>query len=696
MGISPRLLFGNCSRLLLRPFLDRMFCCRYSIIDDGCLFTHFQRLCNEYGYTCVKIYGIVKFVFLKICATDWKVIVVYQSKLQSFLTKPFFLFSIILLIKSVIAWFVIFEGGPSWSTMFKELSVILLAFVLVEWFASKSKLTIYLLVNLLLTCIFFAAIMYYKYYGVIVTYHALAQVNQVGTVKTSIFTLLDPYFLLIFVDIIILAAIIFRKKGFVQRWKQASAERMNRVALTTVFATCLILIVSLIMPNRFSMNEIVKAEQMGILNYELYTIFAEVEPTLVKADQITQRSIDELKGIQRVDDPKLWQAAQGKNLILIQMESLQNFVLNLEIDGQEITPVLNELAREHFYFPHFYQQVGQGNTSDAEFVVNTSSYIPPRGAATQVYGDKELPSLAKLLQQHGYETATFHTNDVEFWNRDELYDALGFQHIYDKAYFGEEDVLFFGASDEVLYPETAYALEQLADKGRPFYAHVISMSSHHPFTLPEDKIKIELPERYEDTLVGDYLTAQHYSDYALGIFIEDLKARGLWEDSLIVLYGDHLGLPLYSLDRDDEQLLEEIYNREYTYTDMINIPFIVVSDDMTYPQVQEQLGGQVDILPTIANLLGVSLEGQLHFGQDLFNYTEFNILPQRYYLPSGSLVSGEELFLSGAGYEDGEHLPLTGNGIDTTPNVSEEDFNRALALLHLSDSYVQQLPTREE
>src|SRR5690606_19350781 len=98
---------------------------------------------------------------------------------------------------------------------------------------------------------------------------------------------------------------------------------------------------------------------------------------------------------------------------------------------------------------------GQGNTSDAEFVVNTSYYIPPRGAAAQVYAGKSLPSLPKLLQAQGYDTATFHTNVVEFWNRGEMYKALGFNRYYDQEFFGEEDTIFFGASDEVLYRMTA-------------------------------------------------------------------------------------------------------------------------------------------------------------------------------------------------------------------------------------------------
>jgi len=107
----------------------------------------------------------------------------------------------------------------------------------------------------------------------------------------------------------------------------------------------------------------------------------------------------------------------------------------------------------------------------------------------------------------------------------------------------------------------------------------------------------------------------------------------------------------------------------------------------------EQLGGQVDILPTVSNLLGVSLDNHIHFGQDLLNQSTYNILPQRYYLPTGSFVNNEELFLSGSGFEDGQHYTLSGDGIESL-SATEDEFERALELLRLSDSYVTQLPDR--
>lgn len=605
-------------------------------------------------------------------------------------TRPILFFSFIMLLKSYLAWMVIFEDGFSWTTILKEIPFVLIVYCLIEWFASKRKLLYYLAANLVMTLILFAVIMYYKYYGVIVTYLALEQVNQVTAVKNSVFSLMDPYYLAIFTDIIVMAVILFRPKKALN-WKKESSKRENKRLVVSLLTVSIAICLFNILPNRASMNEIVKAEQMGILNYEAYMIFSKKEVDYVDPNQITQAKIDSVKKIEQPAAPELKGAAAGKNLIILQMESFQNFLVNLKIDGQEITPNLNKLVNENYYFKHFYQQVGQGNTSDAEFVVNTSFYIPPRGAATMTYADKELPSLPKLLQSHGYDTATFHTNVVEFWNRGELYKALGFDRYYDQKFFGTEDTVFFGSSDEHLYAKTAEELERMNNAGKPFYSHVISMTAHHPFTIPEEKYHLELPERYENTFVGDYIRSQNYADYALGLFIDDLKKRGVWDDSLIVLYGDHLGLPIYSLDRDDKELMAEIYGREYGYTDMINIPLVVVSTGITEPKVFDQIGGQVDILPTVANLFGLSLDDHVHFGQDLFNQ-HYNVLPQRYYLPSGSFLSSKELFLSGSGFEDGKHYSLAGDGV-TEQEATEDEYQRALELLNLSDSYVSQLPS---
>jgi lipoteichoic acid synthase len=369
-------------------------------------------------------------------------------------------------------------------------------------------------------------------------------------------------------------------------------------------------------------------------------------------------------------------------------------LVDLKIDGQEVTPNFNKLVHDEFHFNDFYTSVGQGTTSDAEFTVNTSLYVPKHEPAVDNYVKKAIPSMPKLFSAAGYDTATFHTNEVSFWNRKELYASIGFDRYYDRTYFGDEDHVAFGASDQILYSKTIDKLKEMNASGNPFYTQIISMSSHHPFNIPEEKRTLKLPGDYDGTLVGDYLEAQHYADLALGEFLQDLKDSGLWDNSVVVFYGDHQGLPLYSLDHHEKNLMGDMLGHEYGYTDMFNIPLVMHIPGVSYPATMTNTGGEVDILPTIANLFGLSLDNQIHFGQDLFNQTA-NMLPMRHFLPTGSVFTDRNLFLPGVEYKDGENFALPHKS-DALAPVSETEYNNALELLHLSDSYVQQLPDKTD
>jgi phosphoglycerol transferase MdoB-like AlkP superfamily enzyme len=591
-----------------------------------------------------------------------------------------------------LAWFVVFEDGPSWMTMLTEIPFFWLVFCLIEWFATKRKLLYYTIANLLFTLLYFTVLMYYKYYGIIVTYHAISQADKVAAVGNSTYSLMDPYYLLIFVDIIVLIAI---PLGLRKKYKgiQLNLKPISRTALSVMFIISVTLCYFSIWPNRASMNENKQAEEMGILNYEVFTIFSDSteDAEMVEMEDITQPVIDTLKGIKPLPNPQYFGANKGKNVIILQMESFQNFLIGLKVGGKEVTPNMNKLAKENFHYDNFYAMVGQGTTSDAEYVVNTSLYVPKHQPATQDNVKKALPSLPKLMAANGYTTATFHTNEVQFWNRKELYSAIGWEKYYDKSFYGDDDHVAFGASDEVLYAKTLDELKKISKGGKPFYSQIISMSSHHPYNIPESKIRMELPEELNDTLVGRYIQAQNYADYALGAFIDGLKQSGLWDNSIVLFYGDHQGLPVYSLDSDEQEQMKNLLGHEYGYTDMFKIPLIMHAPGVTYPALIKKTGGQIDILPTVANLTGVSIANQIHFGQDLLNQSS-NVLPMRHFLPSGSIVTDSEVFVPGVGFEDGTNYPL--DILAGSPGATLPKYENALELLNLSDSYVKQLPDK--
>jgi lipoteichoic acid synthase len=608
----------------------------------------------------------------------------------SVVKSPFILFTILLLLKIYIAQLIIFDDGALWLPLLNGLPTVWVVFGLIEWLMVKRKILGYLIADAVMTSIYFAAIMYHQYFGVIVTYHALQQANQVTQVKGSVFQLLHPYFLLLFIDVVIIGLLLFRKGTRI--WGKPYSERI-RTGAATVMIILLLICFSSVWKERNGMSEIKQAKEMGILNYEVYTFFPERKESISNAAGFTQNEIEQFKGSTNAATPTLWRSAEGKNVIIIQLEAFQNFLLGLKLDNTEVTPNLNALMQDSLYFPNFFQMVGQGNTSDAEFVVNTSLYIPPHGAATVEYTDKALPSMPKLFKQKGYLTSTFHTNDVTFWNRNELYKALGFDRYYDKSFFGDADPVALASSDEVLYEKTAAEMEKINKKGQPFYAQIISLSSHYPFNIPASKDHILLPDRFQGSFVGDYIQAENYTDYALGLFFDKLKASHLWENSLFIIYGDHMGLPIYSLSDNDKSLLHEVFGKDYSFPQMMNVPLLIVAPGTTKPAVLSRVGGQVDLMPTIANLVGISLQDTLHFGQDLLNAAP-NILPQHYYLPKGSFINDAEIFVPGNGFEDGTQYPLNKSGTNEL-NASKDEYERAQKLFTMSDSYVRQLPQHE-
>lgn len=611
---------------------------------------------------------------------------------KTWLWSPFVVFTVIMTLKFYMSWNVIYDIGFSWKPLLTELPIIWAIFAVIELLATKRKLGIYLFVNLLLTAVYFAVIMYYKYFGIIVTYHALAQVGQVGEVKGSVFQLMHASFLLIFVDIVLIGlALTFYRRS--RGWAKLSAVRAPRIASAVLLVTAVACSVVTIWKHDSVLNEVRQTEEMGIINYELYKVVrtSDAERTIPVAE-VTRSAIDELKGwTPSTAAPAHWAEAQGRNVIVIQLEAFQNFLLDLHVEGQEVTPVLNELKNEGVYFNHMFQMAGQGNTSDAEFITNTSFYVPPVGAATDSYIQYSLPSLPKHFKEAGYLTATFHTNDVKFWDRDKMYPALGFDYYYDKSWYGEEDTIAFGSSDKILYDKAISEIADINKSGKSVYANIISMSSHHPFNyLPESMPKLKLPEKYEGSFAGNYIQSQHYTDEALGVLINKMKEAGIWDNSVLVIYGDHMGLPVYSLDDTDRELLETVLGKPYSYSSMLNIPLLVVAPGLLEPEVRTQTAGQIDIMPTIANLAGLSLKDDIYFGQDLLNHTS-NLLPERYYLPSGSLINDKSIFVPGEKFQDGVVYPLPSDP-DAPAYPTADEFNRALRLLKMSNSYIKSLP----
>ncbi|MED1862445.1 LTA synthase family protein [Fictibacillus nanhaiensis] len=627
-----------------------------------------------------------------------------QYKKASFFSTLFFTFTISMFLKAIFVRFLLFEDINMIDTISLELCYILLFACLIEYIAnSKVKFSAYLSLNLLLSTLFFGITVYHSYFGNIPTYYALMQAGQVGAVKDSVNQLIQPEYFLFYTDFIVMAILLLTRKIPLQSKFKLSKKKMIAPILGISFAVCLANF--FLHKDEIITDSAVAAESKGIFNFEALQVYygpngglpqaAAFSEAELQNEKTIQDKINEVKGITEIPDSerKYFGAAKGRNLILIQFESMQDFPIGLKIDGKEVTPTMNKLLNNSFYFNNLYQQTGAGNTSDAEFIANTSLYPAGMVATSTFFENKAFPSMPRLLQKEGYETFTLHADKVEFWNRVELYPSLGFDKYYELDFFGKEDLIGLGPSDEVMFNKGMPLLTKLRDKNKPFYAHFISMTSHHPYEIPTDKDVFELPEAYKKSIVGKYIQAISYNDMVLGKFIDQLKAEGLWENSVLAFYGDHMGMHHTMFKENDPDILKELLGHEYTKIDRFNVPFVITAPGITdNGMTSDQLAGQLDMMPTLANLMGVSLNNYVHFGQDLLNHKE-NLIGMRYYMPAGSFFNGEVVFQPEKSFDDGEALMLeTAKKVPHAPY--REDYDRILKLLGLSDQYLKSLPDK--
>ncbi|MGV3487412.1 MAG: LTA synthase family protein [Tuberibacillus sp.] len=614
------------------------------------------------------------------------------GNVRRFLTSQYIIFSFILTVKAVLIHLFLFHDFDFIKAFVLEGCYIFLLLGFIEFLPVRFRNWTYFIADGLMTTLFAGIVLYVAYFNTVPTYFALFQLGQVSAISDSVVSLLNPLYLLMYLDIIIL--FIFRNS----KKLPFPTLKLNKKWVQSTFFVAIIL--SLLAFTYYKgvdiANPVLAAENKGILNYELLNLYknpqADIKPL---DDQLTPAEINEkirdIKGIS-LKQPKnrTWNGiAKGRNVIVIQMESFQNFLIDKEVNGQEITPNLNKLLKQSLYFPNVYQQVGPGNTADAEYMMNTSLFPQSYSATSISEGNRKYPSLPRLLNDKGYDTMTFHADEIKFWNRDQLYPALGFNHFYEQPLYGTEDLVGLGPSDDVLYSKGITMLEK---SKQPFYAMFVSMSSHHPYKIPEEKKGLELPAKYDNSMVGDYLQAQHYTDAAIGRFINNLKAEGIWDNSVIVFYGDHFGLDKDMLNKKDQTVLANLLGHPYSSLDRYNIPFIVTIPGITHGEVNKNIGGQLDFLPTLANIIGLPIENKLvHFGQDLLN-TNTNTIGMRYYMPEGSFINKDVMFQPNKNFSDGEAVDRRTREPVAKINAFKSDYERVIELENLSDAYVLSLP----
>ncbi|KGH95499.1 LTA synthase family protein [Oenococcus oeni] len=320
---------------------------------------------------------------------------------------------------------------------------------------------------------------------------------------------------------------------------------------------------------------------------------------------------------------KYYGIAKGKNVIIIHLESFQQFSIDQKINGKEVTPFLNSLyhGKDTISFSNFFNEVGQGKTSDAENMLETSTFGLPSGSVFTKYASNTFQAMPAIISQRlGYSTAVFHGNVASFWNRDTVYKSMGYQHFFDASFYdvsGEKSESW-GLKDKLLFKDSVAYLEKLQ---QPFYVKYLTVTNHYPFTLDTvDQDPNFKTSDTDDPIINNYFITNHYLDQSVKEFYSYLSKAGLLKNSIIIIYGDHYGIS----ESENKTLASVIGKNPTTWTanddvQLQRVPFMIDIPGSKLGHIDKTYGGEIDVLPTLEHLLGISTKHYIQFGQDLFS-----------------------------------------------------------------------------
>lgn len=542
----------------------------------------------------------------------------------------------------------------SWKQEFilfiNPLSFLLVVFGLALFMKEGWRRKYIMISSFLISFVLFANVLYYREFSDFITIPVIMQTSNMGDLGNSVFGLLSPVDLLLFADVLLLSWV-FRKN------KAGSIIRYTKKEKSVFILMSIgILIFNLglaeterpqLLTRTFDREMLIK--NIGTYNYHIYDAVLQSKSTAQRAmaDSSSFTEIENyLKANEKKANPKTFGMAKGRNVFVISMESTQSFVINNKINGKEITPFLNEFIKDSYYFDNFYHQVGQGKTSDAEFLVENSLYPLGRGAVFFTHGTNEYTATPEVLKNNGYYTAVMHANNKSFWNRDVMYQSLGYDRFFSLSDYevNEQNSIGWGLKDREFFEQSLNHIKTLP---QPFYTKYITLTNHFPFELgDEDKMVDEYNS--DSRTLNRYFPTVRYTDEAIKQFISRLKEEGLYENSVIVIYGDHYGIS----ENHNEAMAQYLGKDEITPFDSIQlqrVPFIIHIPGVTdkKPAVISKVAGQIDVKPTLMHLLGIDTKDDVHFGGDLFSKDRLSFAVLR----DGSFITDDYVYTRNACYD---------------------------------------------
>ena len=486
-----------------------------------------------------------------------------------------------------------------------HVAIIVLVCSPILFFKEKGRLRAALIIDILVTILFVADIWYYRANGTFLSIRYLMHSEIFNPEGKNLFNfrMVDLVFLIDFI-------ILFLIHKFI-KFKEVNESQAYFRVVKTMYVFVASALVIWFGYNTVDVKQMEPGKNIFRLSWAPFQTFGDMSPLGYhgfdiefyknKNKVLTNEDKKEIENWfndnkEDLPDNSYKGMFKGKNVIALQIESLENCVINQKVYGQEITPNLNRLLSNSLYFNNIREQNNSGTSSDCDLMVNTSVLPIREGTTVYSYPWSQYNTLQDILKGKGYTTISTHAEPPGNWNWTEMHKSYGADQILDVGRFNQDEIIGLGLSDQSYLKQVA---QKLKDEKQPYYAFMTTLTSHGPFEIPEDKKYLNLPKELDDNMLGKYFQAVRYTDEAIGKFIAELDNEGLLDNTVVMIYGDHCGVhKFYEQDIENAPL-----DGDWWKDNQRKIPYIIYSKSLN-PEVISKAGGQTDFKPTILYLLG--------------------------------------------------------------------------------------------
>lgn len=309
---------------------------------------------------------------------------------------------------------------------------------------------------------------------------------------------------------------------------------------------------------------------------------------------------------------------EGRDLIWIQLESLEYFALEAQVRRQPVMPFLQKMAKVGYSF-RLFDQTHLGRSADGQFIYMNSLHPPAERPLAFTYPNNHFAAIPTMFNEKGYDTIYMHPSDPSFWNSKLMATSYGFKTLLFRSELPARDadteIRGWGLTDAALFNRVVERTR--SQESKPFFAYVVTMMCHHPYPEIKDE-DTDFPPPEPQSMVRRYLRCCNLRDHSIEGLVKALGTTERGRRTVLILVGDH----------DSNVTNAEKIRRHFpAYPQSEAVPLVICTVECALtgkPMTKGNdrppvaFGAQMDLAPSVGHVFSLAMEKSVFLGWNLF------------------------------------------------------------------------------